>query len=533
VSRGDDECIVRRTVKRVEGFQHLVVGLSSRFTGLPVESVDDEIGGALRSLVECLDVDRSTLFSVASGSTLVAIHSWSRPGVPPLDAATAEAARLPWYHEMLTSGQTIAMTRLPDDLPDEAVGEREYVRATHMKSNLSVPILVGGRYECVLAIGAFRGHRSWDESTVEGVHLVGQILANAVHRRRAEAELRLRLEEIRALQERLEAENVYLREEVRGGDEFADIVGRGPALKDALSRLSQVAPTDSTVLLLGETGTGKELLARALHERSPRRERAFIKVNCAALPATLIESELFGHEKGAFTGATAAHAGRFELADGGTLFLDEVAELPVELQAKLLRVLQDGEVQRLGSTRVRKVDVRLVAATNHDLDQAMSAGRFRPDLYYRLSVFPLRVPPLRARREDIPLLAWAFIQRRQGRLGRHVETIPRETMDRLTRYDWPGNVRELENVLERALILSPGPVLRIDESLAPAAPSASPSPPRDAESFDEVARKHIRSVLERASWKINGPGGAAEVLAVHPNTLRSRMKRLGITRPRA
>jgi formate hydrogenlyase transcriptional activator len=518
---------------RVEGFQHLVVDLSSRFTGLPVESVDDEIGRALRSLVGHLDVDRSTLFRVTSESTLVAIQSWSRPGVPPLDAAAVGSARVPWYHGMLASGRTIALSRLPDDLPEEAGGEREYVRATGMKSNLSVPILVGGRHEYVLAVGAFRSHRSWDESTVDGVRLVGQILANAVHRRRTETELRLRLEEIRALQERLEAENVYLREEARGGDEFADIVGRSAALKEMLSRLSQVAPTDSTVLLLGETGTGKELLARALHERSPRRESAFIKVNCAALPATLIESELFGHERGAFTGATAAHAGRFELADGGTLFLDEVGELPVELQAKLLRVLQDGEVQRLGSARVRNVDVRLVAATNHDLEQAMAARRFRRDLYYRLSVFPLRVPPLRARREDIPLLAWAFIQRRQGRLGRHVETIPRETMDRLTRYDWPGNVRELENGLERALILSPGQVLRVDESLGPAVPSASPVPAGEAETFDEAARNHIRSVLERALWKISGPGGAAEVLAIHPNTLRSRMKKLGITRPRA
>jgi formate hydrogenlyase transcriptional activator len=517
----------------VEGFQRLVVGLSSRFTGLPVESVPDEIGRALRSLVEHLAVDRGTLFSVASESALVPILSWSRPGVPPLDGATTGPAKVPWYHEMLASGRTIALSRLPDDLPDEAVGEREYVRATGMKSNLSVPILVGGRWECVLAVGAFRGHRSWDESTVEGVRLVGQILANAVYRRRTEAELRRRLEEIRELQERLEAENVYLREEVRGGDEFADIVGRSPALKDVLARLSQVAPADSTVLLLGETGTGKELLARALHERSPRRKRAFIKVNCAALPATLIESELFGHEKGAFTGATAAHAGRFELADGGTLFLDEVAELPVELQAKLLRVLQDGEVQRLGSARVSKVDVRLVAATNHDLEQAMAGGRFRRDLYYRLSVFPLRVPPLRERREDIPLLAWAFIQRRQGRLGRHVETIPRETMERLTSYDWPGNVRELENILERSLILLSGSVLRVDESLGPASPSYSPAPVGEAESFDDAARHHIWSVLERASWRINGPGGAAEVLAVHPNTLRSRMKKLGISRPHA
>jgi transcriptional regulator with GAF, ATPase, and Fis domain len=260
-------------------------------------------------------------------------------------------------------------------------------------------------------------------------------------------------------------------------------VGQSPGLARVLERLAQVAPTSSTVLLLGETGTGKELLAQAIHDRSPRRARAFIKVNCAALPASLMESELLGHEKGAFTGAIATHPGRFELADGGTLFLDEIGDLALELQSKLLRVLQGGEVQRLGATRPRKVDVRLVAATNMDLERAMAEGRFRRDLYYRLSVFPIQVPPLRERREDIPLIAWSFVERRRADLGRRVEQIPREVMDALTAYDWPGNVRELQNV------------------------------------------------LERCAWRINGPGGAAEILAVHPNTLRSRMRRLGLARP--
>jgi transcriptional regulator with GAF, ATPase, and Fis domain len=293
------------------------------------------------------------------------------------------------------------------------------------------------------------------------------------------------------------------------------------------------------VLLLGETGSGKELLARALHDRSPRRARPLVKVNCATLPATLIETELFGHEKGAFTGATAAHMGRFELADGGTLFLDEIGDLALELQAKLLRVLQDGEVQRLRSTRPRKVDVRLVAATNQDLERAMAEGRFRRDLYYRLSVFPIHVPPLRERREDIPLLAWAFIQRRQADLGRHVEKIPRLALDALVAYDWPGNVRELENVLERALILSSGPTLRLEsafgfparaQTVAAGEPRAALPASGGAGSLDDMAREHIRAVLDRCGGRINGPGGAAEVLQVHPNTLRSRMQKLGIAR---
>jgi transcriptional regulator with GAF, ATPase, and Fis domain len=348
-----------------------------------------------------------------------------------------------------------------------------------------------------------------------------------VHRKQSEERLRAQLEEIRRLKDRVEQENVYLRDEVRGGAEFTDIVGGSPALRRVLDHVSQVAPTPAAVLLLGETGTGKELLARAIHERSPRRAKPFIKVNCAALPAALIESEMFGHEKGAFTGATAAHPGRFELADGGTLFLDEIGELAVELQAKLLRALQDGEVQRLGSTRSRKVDVRLVAATNQDLERAMAEGRFRSDLFYRLSVFPIRLPPLRDRRDDIPLLVWAFVQRRQARLGRHIESIPRATMDALQSYHWPGNVRELENVLERALILSAGPSLSVEEALG----TSTNRPQVPDESFDAAARGHVRAVLERCGWRINGPGGAAEVLAVHPNTLRSRMARLGIARP--
>jgi transcriptional regulator with GAF, ATPase, and Fis domain len=521
-------------------FGSLISDLSTRFTGLPVEEVDGEIERALRLLVEQLGTDRSTFYLIDAEGRLLMTHSWAHAGLEPTTPSVT--AQLLWYTRTLAAGDVVAMSRLPDDLPPDAEEERAYVRASGMKSNLTVPIAVGGRYVCALANGAFRDYRTWDEETIDRVRLVGQILANAVHRRRTEDELRQKLDEIRALKDRLQEENVYLREEIRGGD-YADVVGRSPALGRVLERVSQVAPTSSTVLLLGETGTGKELLAKAIHERSPRKARAFIKVNCAALPASLIETELLGHEKGAFTGAIAAHPGRFELADGGTLFLDEIGDLAVELQSKLLRVLQDGEVQRLGSTRTRKVDVRLVAATNQDLERAMAEGRFRRDLYYRLSVFPIAIPPLRERKEDIPLIAWAFVERRQADLGRHVEQIPRDVMDALVAYDWPGNVRELENVLERALILSPGKVLRLDDPLrAPdraagpgaAAPAVgSPPPSASDRTFDAMARGHVRAVLERCGWRINGPGGAAEVLAVHPNTLRSRMKRLGLSRPQA
>jgi transcriptional regulator with GAF, ATPase, and Fis domain len=353
---------------------------------------------------------------------------------------------------------------------------------------------------------------------------VGQILASAIHRQRAEAELRAQLAEIRQLQARLEAENVYLREEAEPAHGFTDIVGRSPALQAVLAQVTQVAPTPTTVLLLGETGTGKELLAHAIHDRSPRRDRALVKVNCAALPPTLIESELFGHEKGAFTGAMSARPGRFELADGGTLFLDEIAELPLDLQPKLLRVLQEGEFERVGGARTHKVDVRVVVATNRDLARAVREGRFRDDLYYRVAAFPVHVPALRERREDIPLLVWSIIERRQAALDRRIDTVPKRVMDALMHYDWPGNVRELQNVIERALIVSPGPALQIAEP--PGAPTRS-TPDR----LDEVEREHILRVLERCGWRINGEGNAAAVLGLEPSTLRSRMQKLGIRRP--
>ena len=516
----------------------LVLDLSTRFTGLPVEDVDGEIERALRMMVEALGTDRSTFSLITADGRLQQTHTWAREGIERM-LPTITAA-VPWYASQLTAGRVVALSRLPDELPPEAEAEREYTGASGLLSNLAVPVALGGRHVCMLATGTFREHRSWEQDTIDCVHLVGQIIANAVHRKRTEEQLRSQLEEIRALKDQLQDENVYLRQEARRGD-FADVVGQSPILAGVLERIAQVAPTSSSVLLLGETGTGKELLAQAIHERSPRKDRAFIKVNCAALPASLIETELLGHEKGAFTGAIAPHPGRFELADGGTLFLDEIGDLAVELQSKLLRVLQDGEVQRLGATRSRKVDFRLVAATNQDLERAMAEGRFRRDLYYRLSVFPIQVPALRERRDDIPLITWAFIERRQKDLGRRIEQIPQSVMDTLVAYDWPGNVRELENVLERALILSPGKALRLDDPLrAPGSTTSAgtlPAPTAAAanadRSFDAVAREHVRAVLERCAWRINGPGGAAEVLAVHPNTLRSRMKRLGLERPQA
>jgi formate hydrogenlyase transcriptional activator len=332
------------------------------------------------------------------------------------------------------------------------------------------------------------------------------------------------LREVTELEERLEAENVVLQQEVRRAQEFDAIVGTSPLLGRVLAQVEQVAPTDAPVLLLGETGTGKDLVARALHERSRRRERPIVTVNCAALPATLVESELFGHEKGAFTGALQRTIGRFEVAHGGTLFLDEIGELPPEVQAKLLRVLQTGEFERLGSAKTIKVDVRLVAATNRDLEREVREGRFRADLFYRLSVFPISLPPLRERPEDVPLLVWHFITRRQARLGRSVKRVPERLMRAFAAYAWPGNVRELENVVDRALIMTAGETLAAD----PAFLEAAPVGPRA--SLAEAERAHIRAVLDECGWRISGKGNAAERLGLKRSTLQFRMKKLGLTR---
>jgi formate hydrogenlyase transcriptional activator len=333
---------------------------------------------------------------------------------------------------------------------------------------------------------------------------------------------------------RLQQQNVYLREEIKSEYNFEEIIGGSAALQGVLATVGQVAATDSTVLILGETGTGKELIARAVHHASRRKDRPLIKVNCSALPTGLVESELFGHERGAFTGATEKRIGRFELADGGTIFLDEVGELPLETQVKLLRVLQEREFERVGGAKTIRVDVRVIAATNRDLGQAVAEGRFRQDLYYRLNVFPVHLPPLRARTEDVPLLVHYFVDRFAAKIGRAITRVPDAAMERLIAYPWPGNVRELENVIERAVILSTGPELAVGPELLPVPATAPPASAAATDggptSMQAVSRQHILAVLQRTGWRIDGPHGAARLLNMRPSTLRSRMQKLGIRR---
>jgi formate hydrogenlyase transcriptional activator len=341
----------------------------------------------------------------------------------------------------------------------------------------------------------------------------------------------LAFQEIQGLKDRLAKENAYLEEEARTEHNFGEVVGASPGLRRVLKQVETVAPTTSTVLVRGETGTGKELIARALHELSPRQERTFVKLNCAAIPTGLLESELFGHERGAFTGAIGQKVGRFELAHQGTLFLDEVGDIPPELQPKLLRVLQEQEFERLGGTKTIKVDVRLVAATHRDLARMVADGRFREDLYYRLNVFPLVLPPLRERRDDIPRLVRHFTQRFARRMGKRIETIPTAIMDALVRYPWPGNVRELQNVIERAVILTPGPSLHVPISDLQTTAQPVPSPTATAVTLADAERDHILSVLRETEWVLGGPNGAAARLGMKRTTLQSKIKKLGIARP--
>ena len=344
--------------------------------------------------------------------------------------------------------------------------------------------------------------------------------------RETEEKLRFAIVELQDLKDQLQSENIYLRKKIESWHGFEEIIGKSESLMHSLYRVEQVAETDTTVLLEGETGTGKELFARAIHKRSKRKNKTYVKVNCASLPATLIESELFGHEKGAFTGAIHKQIGRFELADGGTIFLDEIGELPIELQSKLLRVIQEGEFERLGNSKTIKVDIRIIAATNKNLEEQIGKNLFRKDLYYRLNVYPISISPLRDRITDIPLLAQHFIEIFNRTMGKDIKRISKKTIQQLQKYSWPGNIRELENIIERAVIISNGSSLSVEPILKPDFEESERLLP-----LAEYERRYIIKVLEKTYWRVDGPEGAARILDMHPETLRSRMRKLEIKRP--
>jgi len=519
----DQELSKQALAEQLE-FETMLAEVSATLISLPADQVDGRIQAAQKRICEALGLDRSTLgrFNGESGE-LTITHSWAAEGFNVYPSVSERD--LPWMTRTLQSGKFVSFARI-DDLPEEAAKDKETLRAYGPMANVTFPLAAGGKIFACLAFGSLQSEHEWPNRLVEQLSMAAQIFANALARAQAERELNKAYEEIAELKQRAEKENLYLREEVRLEHHHGEVVGDSDGIRRVLLAVEQVAPTDSTVLVLGETGTGKELIARTIHEQSRRKGRVMVKVNCAALPASLIESELFGREKGAFTGALAREMGRFELANGSTILLDEVGELPIELQSKLLRVLQEGEFERLGSSRTIKVDVRVIAATSRNLQQAVRDGKFREDLFYRLNVFPITVPPLRERQEDIPPLVWHFLSLLCQRMGRSVETVHSATMDAFKGYYWPGNVRELRNVIERFLITNTGSVFRAKLPPVEVSGGGGVRP----QTFEEVERDYLLSVMEMVGWRVRGEGGAAQILGLKPTTLESRMQKLGLSR---
>jgi formate hydrogenlyase transcriptional activator len=507
-------------------FETFISDLSARFVRLPSSKVHQEIERALREVTEFFHAHRCGLLDVFDNQKLARLtHAWYADGVRRVTPCTNCAEGFSWSFERLVAGkQAIAFNDL-SELPPDAAPDLPAYAAMGARSCLMIPLFTGEEVRHIVVLQTMEGGGTLAKEYVPRVRVLAEILVNALERKNAEEQLHRALEEVRQLRDQLEHENMHLRREVKQMYGHSRIVGQSAAIRGALAQVEHVAPTPSTVLLLGETGTGKELFASAIHELSSRKSRAMIRMNCAAIPIPLIESELFGREKGAYTGAISKQIGRFELAHGSTLFLDEIGELPPDIQVKLLRVLQEKCIERLGNPKSIPVDVRIITATNKDLEKAVREGKFREDLYYRLNVFPISIPPLRERREDIPLLVWAILEEFSTALGKHIDAISQSTMDALVRYSWPGNIRELRNVIERAMILATDSKLRVQ------VPNPTNGRPVQSFALEDVERKHFLSVLDMTGWRVRGKNGAAEILGLKPTTLTSRLARLGIRRP--
>jgi len=523
-----DDAMNFQALQRAQERLELLLDLTNRVvSSLNLRDVLREISANIRRVMQCDGVAIDLPGPEDNKLRLYALDLPGKPGMieegyePPADK---EASAL----RVFLSGEPVILSR-------EEIEREPSMPDFGIHSLAHVPLLGREGTVGVLSLGSWRdGAFSQDDLAFLGQ--IARQVAIAIENARA-------FGEVSDLKNKLAQEKLYLEDEIRSELNFEEIVGKSEALRRVLQQVETVAPTDSTVLIYGETGTGKELIARAVHNLSARQSGGFVKLNCAAIPTGLLESELFGHERGAFTGAISQRVGRFELANHGTMFLDEIGEIPLELQPKLLRVLQEREFERLGSTRTLRTDARLIAATNRDLETLVSEQKFRSDLYYRLNVFPVRVPALRERPEDIPLLVRHFVQQLSRRISKTIDTIPSETMTTLVKYSWPGNIRELQNVIERAVILTKGPVLNVPSDglrisngtsipLAPAAVSVPVSPIADAPNMrammDDAERKQIMSALEQSNWTVAGPNGAAARLGMKRSTLQSRMQKLGI-----
>jgi PAS domain S-box-containing protein len=497
-------------------FEKLISNFSSRFINMDSFDIENEIVYVLKNIVELFGVDRSTLFQFSADyKELIAIGSHAIAGEEPIKRIHIEE-NFPVVTAKFRRGEIFSFSS-ENDLPKEAAKDLESLKKINLKSTLAIPISVEGSFNYVISVGTVSTERAWEEKVVERLQLVGEIFVSALVRRKG-------VEKINSLMDQLQTENIFLQEEIRTNYSFDKIIGKSNSLKYVLHQVGQIAPTTSPVIIMGETGTGKEVIANAIHTASNRKDRPLVRVNCATLPSNLIESELFGHEKGAFTGAHQKCIGRFEFANKSTIFLDEIGELPLELQSKLLRVLENGEFERLGNPKTYKVDVRVIVASNRDLEMEVRENRFREDLFYRLNVFPISLPALRERKEDIPLLVRSIIEKISKEMGKRFSKISKHTIKKLQDYSWPGNIRELENIIERAIISSTEPILKIE------LPPQLNIKNNENCSLEIVEREHILKVLNNTHWKIKGPNGAAEILKLNPSTLRDRMAKLGIKR---
>lgn len=504
-------------------FERALSELSAKFVRLESYEVDREIEKGLMLLVNVLDVDRCSLAQFNEDrKALPVTHTYSIPGVRLLSSSFLDK-EIPWYVEKIKKGEVADVSNV-DDLPKEAEYDKKWLKEHNTKSNLVIPLNVGNTTLGLMGLATTRIARVWEKDLIQRLQLAGGVFANALMRKHSDQALHQAFEHIKKLKDQLEAENVYLKDKIENSCGFKEIIGKSSAIRFVLNQIEKVADTDTTVLILGETGTGKELLANAIHRLSNRNQRTMVTINCASIPSTLIENELFGREKGAYTGAYTKQIGRFEIADGSTLFLDEISEMPLELQVKLLRILQEKKFERIGGTKTISVNVRIIAATNQNLIEAVQKGKFRQDLFYRLNVFPIRVPTLRQRMEDIPLLVETFVKEFGEAMAKNFNRVSLKSMNAMMQYAWPGNIRELRNVIERGMIMSTGKTLLVK------LPMHDLTESNKTLLLNDVIRNHIIEVLNMTGWKVSGKNGAAVAMGLPPTTLESKMKKFGIKR---
>jgi transcriptional regulator with GAF, ATPase, and Fis domain len=543
-----DESCPDYNLRRTFEFEGLLFDILARFVNLPLEDVDREIGSALNQLCLLLGVERAGLWRNGQDANSFVLTHYALSASYPLAAAGSGENRLPndkgfigsvepnvisigtelktcfpWITAHVKGGEKCVFGRIKD-LPEDAAQDRKALPRLGTQALVFIPFLVRGDVLGAMSFEMLSEEKQWPEPFLKRLELVAGVFAQASARKLSEEALTRSFAEIEELKERLEAKTDYLRPEIKISPAHNRIIGRSRKFRRVLQQGEQVAQADCAVLITGETGTGKELIAQEIHHHSARRDRAMVLVNCAALPSTLMESELFGRERGAYTGALTSQIGRFEMAHGSTIFLDEVAELPMEAQAKLLRVLQQGEFQRLGNPKTHKVDVRVIAATNRDLPEEVRQGRFREDLYYRLQVFPITMPPLRERVEDIPLLVCAFVEEFAARMGKKITKIPRKSMEMFQVHSWPGNIRELRNEIERSVILTTGDTLQTTPF--------GESPAGDAQEIAQGKREHISITLKSVRWRAKGLQRAGARADLKSATLYSAPEKGEIPHPR-